>query len=83
MYSYENIRKTWNTAYIIVCQKVWIREFKANFQFFGLYMAWGFFLSRNYRSYLDHDLMANICEKGISVLAGNLNLGLGYHVTAV
>ena len=36
------------------------------------------FLSRNYRSFLDHDLMASIWEKSISILAGNLNSGRSY-----
>ena len=38
-------------------------------------MAW-FFLPRNYCSLLDHDLMASICKKAISISAGNLNSGL-------
>ena len=34
-------------------------------------------------SWLDHDLMARIWEKAISILAGNLNLGRSYLITAV
>ena len=43
--------------------KIWlvcIDEFKANFYFFGIYMAW-FFIWIHW-SLLDHDLMASICE---------------------
>ena len=40
--------------------------------FFGVYTAW-FFLPRNYWSSLDHELMASIREKIISILVGNLN----------
>jgi len=49
---------------------------------FGVYLAW-FFLSRNYWSSLDHYLMASIREKIISILAGNLNSGRSYLITAV
>ena len=42
-----------------------------------------FFLSRNYWSSLDHDLMASIWEKDISILAENLNSGGSYLITAV
>ena len=41
------------------------------------------FCCRNYWSWLNHHLMANIREKVISVLAGNLNLGLSYLITTV
>ena len=44
---------------------------------------WLGFLSKNYWSSLDHDLMASIWEKAISVLAGNLNSGRSYFITAV
>ena len=44
-------------------------------------MAW--FLSRNYWSSLDHDLMASIWENAISILAGNLNSSPSYLITAV
>ena len=37
------------------------------FLIFGVNMAW-FFLTRNCQSWLDHDLMANIWEKDISIL---------------
>ena len=40
------------------------------------------FLSRNYWSSLDHDLMASIWEKAISILAGSLNSGRRYLITA-
>ena len=40
-------------------------------------------LFRNYWSLLDHDLMASIREKNISILAGNLNSGRSYLITAV
>ena len=43
----------------------------------------GFCLSRNYWSLLDHDLMANIWEKAISILAVNLNSSRSYLITAV
>ena len=46
-----------------------------------LVLAW--FLCRNYWSSLDHDLMASIWEKAISILAGNLNSGGSYVITAV
>ena len=55
--------------------KIWlvcIPEFKANFLFLRIY--W---------SPLDHDLMASIWGKAISILAGNLNSGLSYLITAV
>ena len=42
-------------------------------------MAW--FLI--YWSSLDHDLMASILEKAISILAGNLNSGRSYLITAL
>ena len=60
---------------------VCIPEFKANFLFFGIYIAW--FLSRTYWSILDHDLTASIWEKAILILAGNLNSGPSYLITAV
>ena len=41
--------------------------------FVGIYMTC--FISRNYWSSLDHDLMASIWEKAISILTGNLNSG--------
>ena len=41
------------------------------------------FLSRNYWSWLDHDPMASIWEKAISILAENLNSGHSYLITAV
>ena len=48
---------------------------------FCVHLAW--FLSRNYWSSLDHDLMASIWEKAISILAENLNSGRSYLITAV
>ena len=45
-------------------------------------MAW-FFIWWNYWSSLDHDLVASIWEKAISILAGNLNSGRSYLITAV
>ena len=45
-------------------------------------MAW-FFLFKKYWSSLDHDLMASIGEKAILILAGNLNSGRSYLITAV
>ena len=44
---------------------------------------WLGFLPRNYWSSLDHDLIASIWEKAISILAGNLNSGRSYLITAV
>ena len=41
------------------------------------------FLSNNYWSSWDHDLMARIWEKAISILSGNLNSGRSYLITAV
>ena len=41
------------------------------------------FLTRNYWSSLDYDLMASIWEKTISILAGNLISGRSYLITAV
>ena len=52
-------------------------------QFFFLVFIWLGFLSRIYWSSLDHDLMASIWEKSISILAGNLNPGRNYLITAV
>ena len=48
--------------------------------FLGIYMAC-FALSRIYWCFLDHDLMASIWEKAISILAGNLNSGRSYLIT--
>ena len=58
---------------------VCIPEFKANFLFFGIYIAW--FLI--YWSLIDHYLMASILEKAISILAGNLNSRCSYLITTV
>ena len=44
---------------------------------------WLVFLSRNYWSLLDHDLMASIWEKNISIFVGNLNSGRSYLIAAV
>ena len=41
------------------------------------------FLSWNYWSLLDHDLMVSIWKKAISILARNLNSGGSYLITAV
>ena len=46
---------------------------------FGIYG----FLSRIHWSYLNHYLMANIWGKDILILAGNLNSGRSYLITAV
>ena len=47
-------------------------------------MAWFFYLETiGVRCMLDHDLMASIYEKDISILAGNLNSGRSYLITAV
>ena len=62
-----------------------IPEIKVNFLFFWHLYSLGF-LSRIYWSSLDHDLMASIWEKwekAISILAGNLNSGRSYLITAV
>jgi hypothetical protein len=48
-----------------------------------LAFIWLGFLSRIYLSSLDHDLMASISEKAISILARNLNSGRSYLITAV
>ena len=40
-------------------------------------------LSRNCWSVLEYDLMTSICEKAVSILAGNLNSGCSYLITAV
>ena len=65
--------------------KIWlvcIPKFKANFLFY--WHLYGLdFLSRIYWSLLDHDLMASIWEKAISILAGNLNSRRSYLITAV
>ena len=45
-------------------------------------MAW-FFSSRIYWTSLDHDLMASIWEKAISILAESLNSGVIYLITTV
>ena len=50
--------------------------------FFGVYMAC-FFLSRDYWSLSDHDLMASIWEKNILILAENLNSGRSYLITTI
>ena len=57
-------------------RRTWNTDF---FTVYGLI----FFLSRIYWSSLDHDLMASIWEKGISILAGNLNSGRSQLITAV
>ena len=44
---------------------------------------WLGFLSRIYWSSLDHDLVASIFEKAISILAGNLNSRRTYLIKAV
>ena len=44
---------------------------------------WLSFLSRIFLISLDHDLMASIWEKAISILAGNLNSSRSYLITAV
>ena len=48
-----------------------------------LVLIWLGFLSRNFWSLLNHDLMASIWEKAISILAGNLNSSRSYLITAV
>ena len=53
----KNIRKTWNTDIIIVCQNFIGLILKPISYFFGVYMAW-FFLSKICS--LDHDLMSSI-----------------------
>ena len=45
-------------------------------------MAW-FFSSKIYWSSLNHDPIASIWEKAISILAGNLNSSCSYLITAV
>ena len=59
-----------------------ITNFKANFLSF-LVIIWLVFLSRNYWSSIYHDLMSSIWEKVIWILAGNLNSGRSYLITAV
>ena len=50
--------------------------------YFGcIYVAW--FFIQNLLSLLDDDLMANILEKAISILAGNLKSGHSYLIIAV
>ena len=57
-------------------------KFNANFlTFLSLYHF--FFCCRNYWSWSNHHLMANIWEKAISILAGNLNLDRSYLITTV
>ena len=51
---------------------------KPIYYFFGLV-----FYLETIGSSLDHDLMASIWEKAISILAGNLNSGHSYIITAV
>ena len=41
------------------------------------------FLSKNYWSLLDHDLMASIWEKTISIFAGNLISSRSYFIAVV
>ena len=58
-------------------------EFNDNFlTFFGLYLLLAL-CSRNYWNLLNHHLMANIWEKSISILVGNLNLGRSHLITTV
>ena len=57
-------------------------EFKVNFLIFLMFIPLGFW-SRNYWNYLNHPLTANIWEKAILILAGNLNWGLSYLITTV
>ena len=57
-------------------------EFNVNFlTFLGLYTL--AFCTRNYWRWLNHNWMANIWERAISILAGNLNLGRSYLITTV
>ena len=57
---------------------------KPSSYFFGAYCdLWLGFISRNYWSSLDQDLMASIWEKANSILAGNLNSGRTYLIIAV
>ena len=62
--------------------EVCIPNFKSNFLIL-LHLYGLVFLSRNYWSLLDHALMASIWEKAISVLAGKLNSGHSYLITAI
>ena len=55
---------------------------KAIYYSLGVSMACSF-LSRTYWSSLDHDLMASIRGKAISILAENLNSNRSYLITAV
>ena len=71
-----------SSSFVKILQ-VCIREFKANFLFLGRLYGLVFDLDRNYWSQLDHDLMANIWEKAIAILARNLNSGRSYLITAV
>ena len=56
-----------------------------NFKVILIFLAfiWLIFLCRNYWRSLDHDLIASILEKDISILAGNFNSGRSYLITAV
>ena len=52
-------------------------------QLIFLVFIWLVFLCRNYWRSLDHDLIASILEKDISILAGNLNSGRSYLITVL
>ena len=62
--TYENIRKTWNTDFIVVCQiwQVCISEVKVNFLL--LWPLYGLIFDlKTLGSLLDHDLMVIFWEK--------------------
>ena len=83
-YRSNKIRKTQNEQMNIILSK-----FEKSVIVNLMPISWVFgyiphsFCSRHYWSYLNHHLMANISEKAISILAGNLNLGCSYLITTV
>ena len=81
-YSSNQIRKTKNEDLFIICQSLIIHEFKVNFLLFWCLYRLVFYLE-TIGSCLNHPLMANICEKAISILVGNSNSGLSYLITIV
>ena len=83
-YSYDNTRKTWNTNFISVCQNLiglYSWNLKKTYFFFGLHGL--VFDLETIGSFLDYDLKADIWEKTISILTGNLNSGFCYLITTV
>ena len=73
-YSYDNTRKTWNTNFISVCQKVCIREILKKTYFF--WFTGLVFDLETIGSFLDYDLTADIWEKNDLNFGGKFEFSL-------